>query len=179
MPTRLAGPILLQPQVFADERGFFVEAYNRRGYAALGVDDDFVQDNHSRSRRGTVRGLHFQLAPGQPKLVRVVRGAIHDVVVDLRRTSATFAQHETYVLNDENQRQLYIPVGFAHGFCSLTDEVDVIYKVASYYDPAMERGIAWDDPEIGVAWPAEDPIVSRRDRSNPTLAEILAELPDW
>ncbi len=142
------------------------------------MDAEFVQDNHSRSARGTLRGLHFQIEPGQAKLVRVARGSVFDVVVDIRPRSQTFGRFETFVLDDERHLQLYVPIGFAHGFCVTSDVADVVYKVSSYYEPSTERGIAWDDPGIGVPWPIHDAILSARDRSNPTLAEIRDSLPD-
>jgi dTDP-4-dehydrorhamnose 3,5-epimerase len=179
LDTRLDGLILLRPDAFADERGFFLESYRRAWFTELGLDVAFVQDNHSRSARGTLRGLHFQASPGQAKLVRVARGAIRDVVVDLRRSSPTFGEHEHFALDDREHLQLFVPVGFAHGFCVVSDVADVTYKVSSYYDAAAERGIAWDDPALSIDWPMRDPIVSERDRRNPTLAEARDKLPDW
>jgi dTDP-4-dehydrorhamnose 3,5-epimerase len=176
---RLPGLVVIRPQVHADARGFFVETYHRDRYRELGIDADFVQDNHSRSTRGTLRGLHYQAVPGQAKLVRVVRGRVWDVAVDLRRSSPTFGQWEAFELDDVAHHQLYIPIGFAHGYVALSDEVDFAYKVGSYYDPGQERGIAWDDPVIGVAWPVSEPLVSDRDRSNPTLNEASDSLPAW
>ena len=175
--TRLEGLVLVEPVVHRDDRGFFLETYRRDDYAALGVRADFVQDNHSRSQRGTLRAFHFQVAPGQAKLVSAARGDIFDVVVDLRRDSPTFGQHEAFELSDENGRQLFVPIGFAHGFCVTSEVADVTYKVSSYYDRDTERGIAFDDPDLGVEWPVDDPIVSERDRSNPRLSEIVDELP--
>jgi dTDP-4-dehydrorhamnose 3,5-epimerase len=175
--TRLDGLVLIEPTVHADGRGFFLETYRREDYRALGVDAEFVQDNHSRSQRGTVRAFHFQLRPGQAKLVRAARGAVYDVAIDLRRSSPTYGEHEAFELTEENQRQLFVPVGFAHGFCAVSDVADVTYKVSSYYDPQTERGIAYDDPELGVRWPVDEPIVSDRDRKNPRLGEIVGELP--
>ena len=175
--TRLDGLVLIEPTVHADGRGFFLETYRREDYRALGVDAEFVQDNHSRSQRGTVRAFHFQLRPGQAKLVRAARGAVYDVAIDLRRSSLTYGEHEAFELTEENQRQLFVPVGFAHGFCAVSDVADVTYKVSSYYDPQTERGIAYDDPELGVQWPVDQPIVSDRDRKNPRLGEIVGELP--
>jgi len=177
LETRLDGIVLLEPVVHGDERGFFLETFRRDHHGKLGIDADFVQDNHSRSRRGTLRAFHFQLRPGQAKLVRAARGAIFDVVVDLRRSSPTYGQHESFELSDENHRQLFVPVGFAHGFCVVSDIADVTYKVSSYYDPATERGFAWDDPDIGVEWPVSEPLVSERDGTNPRLEEIADELP--
>jgi dTDP-4-dehydrorhamnose 3,5-epimerase len=175
---RLSGPLLLEPEIYRDERGFFLETYNRVRYAKVGIPVDFVQDNHSRSVRSTLRGLHFQVDPGQAKLVRVARGAIWDVVVDIRRTSATFGQWEAFELDDVGQRQLYVPIGFAHGFCVLSDVADVCYKVSTYYDAGRERGIAWDDPSIGIAWPLRGPLLSARDRANPQLDEVVTTLPE-
>jgi dTDP-4-dehydrorhamnose 3,5-epimerase len=167
----------VQPKVITDDRGFFFETYRRNEYADLGIDADFVQDNHSHSVRGTIRALHFQVSPGQAKLIRVARGSIYDVAVDLRRSSSTYGRFEAFELTGENAQQIFIPVGFAHGFCVTSDEADVAYKVSSYYDQQTERGIAWDDPDIGIPWPAEEALVSDRDRTNPRLAEIAGELP--
>jgi dTDP-4-dehydrorhamnose 3,5-epimerase len=169
--------VLVQPQVFTDDRGFFFETYRQNDYAGLGIDVEFVQDNHSRSTRGTIRALHFQLEPGQAKLIRATRGSIYDVAVDLRRGSPTYGQYEAFELSDENALQIFVPVGFAHGFCVTSDEADVAYKVSSYYVGETERGIAWDDPDIGIPWPTDRPLVSERDTKNPRLADIAAELP--
>ena len=173
----LNGPVLIQPQVHGDARGFFQETYRRDLFPELGVDVEFVQDNHSRSGRGVLRGMHFQVGEGQAKLVRCARGAILDVVVDIRRGSPTFGKWESHELDDEQHHQLYVPVGFAHGFCVTSEVADVIYKCSSYYDPELERGIAYDDPDLGIEWPDLDLIVSERDRSAPRLAEIAEELP--
>ena len=175
--TKIDGLVLVQPKVISDDRGFFFETYRRNEYAALGIDVEFVQDNHSRSVRGTIRALHFQLRPGQAKLIRCARGSVYDVAVDLRKESPTYGQHEAFVLSDKNAQQVFIPVGFAHGFCVTSEEADVAYKVSSYYDGQTERGIAWDDPAIGVQWPVDEPLVSDRDRANPRLEEIADELP--
>lgn len=177
LPTKLDGVVLLEPAVHGDERGFFVETYSREGWAEHGVEAEFVQHNHSRSGRGTLRGLHFQTEPGQAKLLRCARGAILDVAVDLRRDSPTYGQWEGHVLDDERHRQLFVPVGFAHGFVVLSDVADVAYLVSSYYDPATEAGIAWDDPDVGVDWQVAEPLLSDRDRSAPRLAEIAETLP--
>lgn len=178
IPTQLEGPILLEPEVLGDERGFFVETFRADAWAAAGIDLPFVQDNHSRSRRGTLRGIHFQLTPGQAKLVRCSRGSILDVVVDLRRGSPTFGAWEAVVLDDERMRQLYIPIGFGHGFCVTSEVADVAYKCSSYYDAATEAGFAYDDPDVGIAWPEDvERIVSERDASAPRLAEIAGALP--
>jgi dTDP-4-dehydrorhamnose 3,5-epimerase len=176
--TRLEGPILIEPDVHRDPRGFLVEAYRDDAYAELGISDDFVQENHSRSSRGVVRGMHFAVGDGQAKLVRCARGAILDVLVDLRRGSPTYAEWEGFELDDFQMRQLYCPIGFAHGFCVLSDEADVIYKLDARYDPEVERGIAYDDPAIGIEWPADvELIVSDRDTAATRLSEIEDELP--
>jgi len=181
IPTRLPGLTILEPAVFADERGFFSETYRREWHAEVGIpaEEEFIQDNHSRSTRGVVRGMHFHIGPGVAKLVRCARGRIVDVAVDLRRGSPTYGQWEGVELDDERMRVLYVPVGFAHGFCVLSEIADVLYKQTAYYDPAVERGIAWDDPEIGIEWPlpVDQLIVSARDTSAPKLAEVAAELP--
>jgi dTDP-4-dehydrorhamnose 3,5-epimerase len=181
LPTRISGPVLIQPSVFGDERGFFVETYRREWHAEAGIpeEDEFIQDNHSRSGGGVVRGMHFHIGQGVAKLVRCARGRILDVVVDLRRGSPTYGEWEGFELDDKSMRILYVPVGFAHGFCVLSEVADVIYKQTSYYDSELERGIAWDDPDVAIEWPTgpKDPIVSARDRAAPTLREIAAELP--
>jgi dTDP-4-dehydrorhamnose 3,5-epimerase len=175
--TKLDGLVLLEPAVHGDERGFLVETFSADAWAGAGVSGEFVQDNHSRSSRGILRGLHFQTAPGQAKLVRCARGQIFDVAVDLRRGSPTHGQWEGHELDDVSHRQLFVPVGFAHGFCVLSEVADVSYKVSSYYDPATEAGIAWNDPEVGVDWPHSEPLVSDRDANAPRLSEIADELP--
>lgn len=176
LTTQLNGPILIAPAVHGDARGFLVETYRHSAVAELGVEHAFVQDNQSRSRAGTARGMHFQ--PGQAKLVRCARGSILDVVVDIRRGSPQFGQWEGVVLDDVDHRQLYVPDGFAHGFCVLSDLADVTYKVSTYYDPASESGFAFDDPAVGIEWPTEgELVVSARDREAPPLAEIEATLP--
>ncbi len=174
--TKLDGLLLLEPQIHGDERGFLVETFRADSWAELGVTDVFVQHNQSRSGKGTLRGLHFQTSPGQAKLVRCVRGKIFDVAVDLRSGSPTFGQWEGHELDDERHRQLLVPIGFAHGFCVLSEVADVSYLLSSTYDPATEAGIAWDDPEVGVEWPVTDPQVSERDRTAPRLGVIAASL---
>jgi dTDP-4-dehydrorhamnose 3,5-epimerase len=178
LETRLDGPVVFAPRVFGDERGFFVETWRAGDWAEHGVPERFVQDNHSRSRRGTLRGIHFQTHPGQGKLVRCARGRIWDVVVDLRRGSDTFGQWEAFVLDDEEHLQLWVPVGFGHGFCVLSETADVVYKCTSVYDPATESGFRWDDPEVAIAWPDDvEPLLSDRDRNAPALGEIADGLP--
>lgn len=176
LPTRLSGPILIAPAVHGDERGFFLETYRRSVLAEFGIGLEFVQDNHSRSRRGVVRGMHFQA--GMAKLVRCARGAILDVLVDIRRGSPSFGRWEGFELNDSNHHQLYCPDGFAHGFCVLSDVADVIYKTSSYYAGELEGGFAFDDPNVAIAWPEELELVpSERDRSARRLRAIEASLP--
>jgi dTDP-4-dehydrorhamnose 3,5-epimerase len=179
LASRLNGPILIAPKVLGDERGFFVETYRRSIFTDLGIPEEMVQDNHSRSRRGIVRGMHFQIGDGAAKLVRAARGAIYDVVVDVRVGSPTFGQWEGFELTDDNMHMLYCPVGFAHGFCVLSDVADVIYKQSNYYADETERGIAYNDPEVGIVWPlAVDELApSARDASAPRLSEIVDELP--
>lgn len=178
LETRLEGPILIEPVIYGDDRGFFHESYRRNVYAELGIPEEFVQDNHSRSRRGVVRGMHFQVGRGAAKLVRCGRGAVLDVVVDLRRGSPTFGQWEAFELNEQNLHQLYCPVGFAHGFCSLSEVADVLYKQTPYYDESIERGIAYDDPNVGIAWPSGIELASSaRDASAPRLSDVADELP--
>jgi dTDP-4-dehydrorhamnose 3,5-epimerase len=176
LPTRLAGPIVVEPVVHGDERGFFVETYRRNAFADLGLDVEFVQDNHSRSRHGVVRGMHFQRGLG--KLVRCARGAILDVVVDIRRGSPTYGQWEAFELNDETHRQVFCPDGFAHGFCVLSEQADVLYGCTAYYDPQAEGGFRYDDPEVGIEWPSGlELIPSARDSAAPRLSEIADSLP--
>jgi dTDP-4-dehydrorhamnose 3,5-epimerase len=177
LPTKLDGLVLLEPTVHGDERGFMVETFATGAWAELGVDAEFVQQNHSRSAKGTVRGLHFQTHPGQAKLVRCARGEVLDVAVDLRRGSPTFGQWEAQVLDDVSHRQFYVPVGFAHGFAVLSEVADFVYQLSSLYDPATETGIAWDDPDVGVDWRVSEPLLSERDKTAPTLAEIRDQLP--
>jgi dTDP-4-dehydrorhamnose 3,5-epimerase len=176
LPIRLEGPILIEPTVHGDERGFFLETYRRNAYGELGIDAEFVQHNHSRSRQGIVRGMHFQ--PGMGKLVRCARGAIVDVLVDIRRRSDSFGQWEAFELNDTNHHQLYCPDGFAHGFCVVSEIADVIYGCTSYYDPATESGFAYDDPEVGIEWPDGLELTpSARDAAAPRLLEVAQTLP--
>jgi dTDP-4-dehydrorhamnose 3,5-epimerase len=163
LTTELPGVVLIEPKVFGDDRGFFMETFHRQKFAAAGIDVEFVQDNHSFSRRGVLRGLHYQLKFPQGKLVRAIRGEIFDVAVDLRRGSPTFGKWCGYTLNDANRKQLYVPPGFAHGFCVLSDIAEVIYKCTDVYHPEDERAVLWNDPTIAVAWPVKEPIVSPKD----------------
>ena len=181
LSIHIAGLVVIEPTVHGDERGFFCETYRRRWHAQAGIpkDQQFVQDNHSRSRRGVLRGMHFQVGKGVAKLVRCARGRIIDVAVDLRRGSPTYGRWEAVELDGESMRELYVPIGFAHGFCVLSDVADVLYKQSAYHDPELERGIAWNDPELAIAWPlpAAQLIVSDRDAAAPRLSEIADELP--
>lgn len=177
LETKLEGPVLIEPVVHGDERGFFEETYRRSAFAELGIPDEFVQDNHSRSGHGIVRGMHFQVGDGMAKLVSCARGSILDVVVDLRRGSPSFGEWEAFELDDDNHRELYCPIGFAHGFCVTSESADVIYKCSAYYDGEIERGIAYDDPDVGIEWPDIELVPSERDASAPKLSEIEAELP--
>jgi dTDP-4-dehydrorhamnose 3,5-epimerase len=176
LETEVQGLVLLEPEVHGDARGFLVETFRADAWRELGVDLEFVQDNHSRSGANTLRGLHFQ-AGKQAKLVRCLRGRIFDVAVDLRRDSPTYRQWEGHELDDEAHRQLLVPAGFAHGFCVLSEVADVAYKLSAYYDPAAEGSIAWNDPELAIDWPISDPILSERDRSAPRLADVVDSLP--
>ena len=176
LPGGIPGLVVVEPRVFRDDRGFFFEPYHAPRYKSGGIDVDFVLDNHSFSTRGVLRGLHFQKSPGQAKLVRCARGRIWDVAVDLRSGSPTFGKWWGLDLDSETHRQLFIPVGFAHGFCVLSEEAEVMYKCSSVYDPATEASIRWDDAEIGVGWPVQDPIISARDQQAPSLADHLVSL---
>jgi dTDP-4-dehydrorhamnose 3,5-epimerase len=179
--TELEGLVIVEPVAHGDERGFFCETYREQWHEQVGLGgaERFVQDNHSRSSRGVVRGMHFHVGDGVAKLVRCGRGRILDVAVDLRRGSPTYGRWEGVELDDEGMRALYVPVGFAHGFCVLSDVADVLYKQTAYYDPAVERGIAWNDPDVAIEWPLPESelIVSERDAQAPRLAEIAGELP--
>ena len=175
--TSLPGVLLIEPKVFGDARGFFLESWNRQTFAGLGLDLDFVQDNHSRSEKGVLRGLHYQLNEPQGKLVRVVSGAVFDVAVDVRKSSPHFGQWVGYELSADNHRMLWIPPGFAHGFLVLSEVADFLYKTTAYYAPKWDRGIRWDDPQIGVQWPLEGaPTLSAKDQIQPLLkdAEVYA-----
>ena len=178
LKTRMDGPLLLEPAIHGDARGFFLESYRAELWAQHGVSETFVQDNHSRSARGVMRGMHLSIGEGQAKLVRCARGAILDVIVDIRSGSPTYGEWESFELNDAEAHQLYIPIGFAHGFCVTSDVADVTYKCSTYYDPEVERGFHLQDPDIGIDWPTDlEPIISPRDHDAPMLHQIKHELP--
>jgi dTDP-4-dehydrorhamnose 3,5-epimerase len=172
LATRLQGPVLIEPTLHGDERGFFCETFRHNLFTELGVPEDWVQDNHSRSRKGVLRGMHFQR--GMAKLVRCARGSIFDVVVDMRRDSPSVGEWEAFELDDVNGRQLYAPAGFAHGFCVISDLADVVYKCSAYYEPDLEGGFRFDDPEVAIEWPELELTVSERDRNAPLLSELRA-----
>lgn len=175
--TSLPGVLVLEPEVFRDERGFLVETFSTRRLSGSGIPEHFAQDNHSRSARGVVRGLHYQLDHPQGKLVHAARGRIFDVAVDIRRGSPTFAKWFGIELSDENLLSLWVPGGFAHGFCVLSDVADVIYKCTVPYEPADDRGIAWNDPLIGIEWPVKNAVLSPKDASFPTLSLQRPDIP--
>jgi dTDP-4-dehydrorhamnose 3,5-epimerase len=170
--ARLDGILVLEPKVFQDNRGMFLESYSKRNYQEAGVREEFVQDNHSVSQKGTLRGLHYQAGKGQAKLVRVTQGEVFDVVVDIRKESPTFGQWEGIIISAENFKQVYIPVGFAHGFYVLSQRAEFLYKCSEYYSPKEERGVRWNDPDIAIDWPDENPILSDKDKCLPFLREI-------
>lgn len=174
LPVRLEGPLLLQPQVFPDARGFFAETFRADAFAEFGIVEQMVQHNQSRSVRGTVRGMHFHCGPGVAKLVRCARGRIFDVLVDIRPGSPTFGEWEAFELDDENLRILYAPPGFGHGFCVLSELADVVYQQSAYYSAELESGFSPEDPEVSIDWPAapQERTISDRDRSAPMLNEI-------
>ncbi len=169
--TSLPGVIIIEPRVFADARGFFMETYHQDKFAAAGIDASFRQDNHSYSRHGVLRGLHYQFEHPQGKLVRAIRGAVFDVAVDLRRGSPHFGSWFGTQLTADNRRQLYIPSGFAHGFCVLSDEAEVVYKATDVWHPGDEHTIRWDDPDLGIDWPFTNPLVSEKDAAGRSFAE--------
>jgi dTDP-4-dehydrorhamnose 3,5-epimerase len=173
LETVLPGVLIIEPKVFGDARGFFLESYQAERYRQLGIAHTFVQDNHSRSARGVLRGLHFQRSRPQGKLVSVSRGSVYDVAVDINPASPTCGQFVAVELNDENHRQLWIPPGYAHGFCVLSDIADVQYKCTDYYIPEDEGGLLWNDPQVNIPWPIEQPLLSAKDQRNPTLAQLL------
>lgn len=170
------GPLILEPKVFGDERGFFMESWNATSFAEIGLDATFVQDNHSRSQKGVLRGMHFQNPAPQGKLVRVVRGAVFDAIVDLRRSSPTFGQWTGVMLSAENKRMFWVPEGFAHGFLTLEDDTDFLYKCTSAYLPQNEHSLAWNDPEVGIEWPLQgiEPTLSNKDAAGVPLSRVMA-----
>lgn len=171
-PTDLPGVRLIEPTVFGDERGFFLESFHVQRYAEAGIPGPFVQDNHSRSRQGVLRGLHYQLQHPQAKLVWVTRGEVFDVVVDIRHGSPTFGRSVSVMLTEDNHRRLYVPAGFAHGFCVLSDMADFLYKCDDFYHPEDEGGILWCDPDLAISWPVSAPLISPKDQCYPRLAEV-------
>ncbi len=174
--TEIPGVLIVEPRVFADPRGFFLETYHRDRYRQAGIRDEFVQQNHSCSRKGTLRGLHYQRKKPQAKLVWVIRGEVFDVAVDIRRGSPTFGRHVAVGLSDRNRKQIYVPAGLAHGFVALSDIVEVVYQCSEVYDPADEAGIVWNDPACAIAWPVREPLLSAKDAALPLLR--AAELPE-
>lgn len=178
VPTAIPDVLLIEPKVFGDARGFFKETWQAERYEAAGIPSKFVQDNLSRSVKGTLRGLHFQEPRPQGKLVSVVRGAVLDVAVDVRKGSPTFGRHVAVELSEDNHRQLWVPPGFAHGFCVLTESADFSYKCTDLYFPKFDAGIAWNDPELGIAWPIASPVISEKDARLPRLKDA-PNLPTW
>lgn len=172
LETNIPGVVIVEPKIFGDDRGFFSEVYRKKHFAENGIKETFVQDNLSRSKKDTLRGLHYQLQNPQAKLVMATRGRILDVAVDIRKNSPTFGQYMMVELSEENKRMLFIPGGFAHGFLVLSEIADFQYKCSNYYDPESEFGIRWDDPEIGVSWNVSDPLLSEKDKNAPLLSEI-------
>ncbi len=179
IPTAIPDVLLIEPDVFGDNRGFFMETWHRQKYAEAGLDVNFVQDNHSRSAKGVLRGLHYQLEQPQGKLVRVVTGVVFDVAVDVRKGSPTFGQWVGAELSDENQHQLYAPPGFAHGFSVLSESADFLYKCTDFYAPQNEHGILWNDPEINIQWPGRDFKISDKDKNNKMLKDMTDHLPAY
>ncbi|MDD9782681.1 dTDP-4-dehydrorhamnose 3,5-epimerase [Priestia megaterium] len=171
--TKFEDAVLIEPKVFGDHRGFFTESYNKEMFQQNGIDMDFIQDNHSLSQQpGTLRGMHYQLNDkAQTKLVRVTRGAIYDVIVDIRKGSPTYGEWQGFILSADNKRQLLVPKGFAHGFCTIVENTEVQYKVDELYSPEHDRGIAWNDPALNIDWPFNNPVLSDKDTKHPTLAE--------
>jgi dTDP-4-dehydrorhamnose 3,5-epimerase len=175
--TAIPEVIILEPAVFTDNRGYFIETYQQQKYAEAGIDKDFVQDNQSYSVKNVLRGLHFQLRHPQAKLVRVTLGAVFDVAVDIRRNSPTFGQWHGEVLSAENKRQMYIPENFAHGFCVMSEGAEFLYKCTDFYVPGDEAGLLWNDPKLDIQWPVQHPILSQKDAELPSLSDILELLP--
>ena len=171
---KMEGLVLIEPRVFTDERGYFLESYKKSDFTANGIDYNFLQDNHSLSRKNVVRGLHYQREPkGQGKLVRVMSGSVWDVAVDIRKGSPTFLKWMSFELSGENKEMLFIPPGFAHGFLALTDDVHLVYKCTEEYDAKLDTGLRWNDPDIGVVWPVQNPIISEKDMVLPYVKDVL------
>ncbi|MBT5470848.1 MAG: dTDP-4-dehydrorhamnose 3,5-epimerase [Nitrospina sp.] len=168
----LEGVLIIQPVVHSDPRGRFFESFQKERYREIGIKEEFVQDNQSVSQKNTIRGLHYRSAPEQAKLVRVIRGEVFDVVVDIRKNSPTYGQWRGYTLSDTNYLQVYIPAGFAHGFCVLSETAEFLYKVSEYYSAEKEKGIMWNDPDINVDWPTANPVLSEKDKTNPALKDL-------
>lgn len=170
------GVLLIKPKIFKDDRGFFLETYKKGDYKKAGIDAEFVQDNYSRSAYGVLRGMHFQREPrAQAKIVQCTRGVIYDVAVDLRRDSPTFGRYATAILSENNRYQIYVPRGYAHGFLVLSDIAEVMYKVDNPYSPECEGGLIWDDPEVNIRWPIDDPVITERDKSWPELKTLIID----
>ena len=175
IPSKIPEVLIIKPQIFADDRGFFYESYNLAKFQKAGILPKFIQDNHSRSIKNTLRGLHYQINPGQDKLVRVIVGEVFDVAVDIRFGSPTFGKWVAIVLSAENKQQVFIPKGFAHGFCVLSEVAEFEYKCSEFYSPQDERGILWNDPDLGIEWPFDDPILSEKDGNNPLFKSIAKD----
>lgn len=174
--TDLPGPLIIKPQIFKDARGFFYESYQKEKFQKLGIPEEFVQDNHSSSVKGTLRGLHYQLKRPQAKLCRVIKGSVFDVAVDIRKNSATFGKWTSVILSEENQIEFYIPVGFAHGFCVLSERAEFLYKCSDNYYPDDSYGIIWNDPGLKIDWPLENPLLSEKDAACPSIHSIDPQL---
>jgi dTDP-4-dehydrorhamnose 3,5-epimerase len=170
--TELEGVLLIEPTIHSDCRGQFFESFKKEKFREFGIQGDFVQENQSLSQKNVLRGLHYRIEPEQGKLVRVIQGEVFDVVVDIRKNSSTFGKWQGFNLSDSNHLQLYVPVGFAHGFCVLSDTAEFLYKVSEYYSADKEKGIIWNDPDIGIDWPVSDPILSEKDKLNPRLGNL-------
>ena len=170
--TELEGVVIIEPKVFGDHRGFFKETYHQKRYAELGIDAEFVQDNFSRSSYGVLRGLHFQKTKPQGKLIQCLKGEIYDVIVDIDQDSSTYGKYVGVYLNDTNHKQVYVPPGYAHGFCVVSETVDISYKCTDFYYPEDEGGLIWNDPDVVIDWPVEDPKLSEKDTVHPTLKEL-------
>jgi dTDP-4-dehydrorhamnose 3,5-epimerase len=172
LETKLPGVLIIEPKVFGDSRGFFKETFQAQRYREAGIEHEFVQDNHSRSQKGVLRGIHFQITKPQGKLVSCSQGAVFDVAVDINPASATFGQYAGIELSEDNHRQFWVPPGYAHGFCVLTDAADFQYKCTDYYDPSDEGGLIWNDPDVAIEWPIDQPLLSDKDAKLPSLKEL-------